>query len=120
MAVKIRLSRGGSKKRPFYRVVVADARAPRDGDFIEKLGTYNPMLPQEHAERVVLNAERVQHWLKNGAVATDRVVRLLGQKGLVEKPAIRPTPLKSVPGQKMKDRAEAKEAKQNAGAADAA
>jgi small subunit ribosomal protein S16 len=120
MAVKIRLSRGGSKKRPFYRVVVADARAPRDGDFIEKLGTYNPMLPQEHAERVVLNAERVTHWLKMGAVATDRVARLFGVLGLMEKPVRRETPKQSEPGKKMKERTEAKQAKQNAGKEEAA
>lgn len=84
MAVRIRLARGGAKKRPFYRIVVADSRSPRDGRFIEVIGTYNPMLPHEHADRVVLKTERVQHWIGHGAVATDRVAKLCADAGLME------------------------------------
>jgi small subunit ribosomal protein S16 len=111
MAVKIRLARAGAKKRPFYRIVAANANAPRDGEFLEKLGTYNPMLPREHKDRLVLNTERVQYWLGVGAQPTDRVERMLGQLGVIPAPAIRNTPQKSVPGKKMQDRAEAKQAK---------
>jgi small subunit ribosomal protein S16 len=114
MAVKIRLARAGAKKRPFYRIVVANANAPRDGEFLEKVGTYNPMLPREHAERLVVNVERVKHWLGVGAQPTDRVERMLGQLGVIPAPAIRETPQKSVPGKKMQDRAEAKQAKLDA------
>lgn len=83
MATKIRLARGGAKKRPFYRIVVADQRSPRDGRFIEKLGTYNPSLPKDSAERVVFNRERVEHWLNTGAQPTDRVVRFLRAAGVI-------------------------------------
>ena len=82
MAVKIRLARAGAKKRPFYRIVVADERAPRDGRFIEKLGTYNPLLPSDSAERVTLDIERIQHWLSHGAQPTDRVLRFLDKAGI--------------------------------------
>ena len=82
MALKIRLARGGAKKRPYYSIVVADSRSPRDGRFIEKLGTYNPMLDRSHADRVTLKAERIQHWLGVGALPTDRVARFLGDAGL--------------------------------------
>ncbi|SDG36369.1 30S ribosomal protein S16 [Roseospirillum parvum] len=88
MSLKIRLSRGGAKRRPVYRIVVADSRMPRDGRFIEKLGTYNPMLANDHEERVRLKEERVSHWLANGARPTDRVARLLAAKGLMAAPAI--------------------------------
>ena len=89
MAVRIRLSRGGSKKRPFYRVVAADQRAPRDGRFIEKLGTYNPLLPQDHEQRLVINEERVKYWLGVGAQPTERleklfIYRLAKQYGIVQ------------------------------------
>ena len=97
MSLKIRLARGGAKKRPFYSIVVADARSPRDGRFIEKLGTYNPMLERGHADRVTLKEERIRHWLGVGAQPTDRVARFLGDAGLIEKPAIRETPMKSRP-----------------------
>ena len=83
MAVRIRLSRGGSKKRPFYKVVAADQRAPRDGRFIEKLGTFNPLLPKDHAERFVINEERVKYWLGNGAQPTDTVKVLLKRAGII-------------------------------------
>jgi small subunit ribosomal protein S16 len=82
MSLKIRLSRGGAKKRPFYHIVVADSRSPRDGRFIERVGTYNPMLAKDHAERVILKQERIQHWISVGATPTDRVLRFLEQAGL--------------------------------------
>ena len=88
MAVRIRLSRGGSKKRPFYRIVVADQRAPRDGRFIEKLGTYNPLLPKDHAERMVVDQEKVAEWLKKGAQPTERLQKLFAGLGLCSAPVI--------------------------------
>jgi small subunit ribosomal protein S16 len=105
MAVSIRLSRGGSKKRPYYRIVVADSRSPRDGNFIEKVGTYNPMLAKDDAARVTLNAERLTHWLSVGAQPSDRVLRFLDAAGLKER-TVRSNPNKAVPGKKAKDRAE--------------
>jgi small subunit ribosomal protein S16 len=111
MAVKIRLARGGTKKRPFYRIVAADERAPRDGRFIEKLGTYNPLLPADNAERVTLDVERIQHWLAHGAQPTDRVLRFLDQAGIRGREA-RNNPKKSEPGTKAKERAEARRAKE--------
>ena len=110
MAMKIRLARGGSKKRPFYRVVAADSRMPRDGRFIEKLGTYNPLLPKDSEERVKLDMERVQYWLSQGAQPSDRVSRFLEAAGVLEKKE-RSNPEKGAPGQKAKDRAEEKAAK---------
>ena len=107
MPLKLRLARGGAKKRPFYSIVVADSRSPRDGRFIEKVGTYNPMLDRGHADRVKLNADRVRHWLGVGALPTDRVARFLGDAGLAPKPAIGETPLKSAPKKKAQDRAKA-------------
>ena len=89
MSVRIRLSRGGSKKRPFYKVVAADQRSPRDGRFIERLGSYNPMLPKDHAERFVINEERVKYWLSNGAEPTERLQKMLSNLGLVAAPATR-------------------------------
>jgi small subunit ribosomal protein S16 len=88
MSLRIRLSRGGAKKRPFYRIVVADSRSPRDGRFIEKIGTYNPMLARDSGERLVIKEDRVKHWISVGAQPSDRVARFLGDAGLVEKPAI--------------------------------
>ncbi len=84
MAVKIRLARGGSKKRPFYRVVVADTRMPRDGRYIEKIGTYNPLLPKDSEDRVKIDVDRVKHWLGEGAQVTDRVSRFLEAAGVIE------------------------------------
>jgi small subunit ribosomal protein S16 len=115
MSLKIRLARGGTKKRPFYSIVIADARSPRDGRFIEKIGTYNPMLPKD-AQRVTLDAERAKHWLSVGAQATDRVARFLDAAGLVKREA-RNNPAKAVPGKKMADRA-AEKAKKAAEAAE--
>jgi small subunit ribosomal protein S16 len=109
MAVAIRLSRGGSKKRPYYRIVVADSRNARDGRFIEKVGTYNPMLERGHKERVVLKSERIEHWLKMGATPSDRVARFLGDAGLRPKPEIRETPKKSAPRAKAQERVKAAE-----------
>ena len=110
MAVSIRLSRGGSKKRPYYRIVVADARSPRDGQFIEKVGTYNPMLAKDDANRVTLNSERLTHWLSVGAQPTDRVARFLDVAGLRERPA-RNNPNKGKPGEKAIERIEELEKK---------
>jgi small subunit ribosomal protein S16 len=105
MSLKIRLARGGAKKRPYYSIVIADSRSPRDGRFIERVGTYNPMLDRGHAERVVLKPERIQHWLKVGAQPSERVQRFLGDAGLGPKPAIRETPKKSAPRAKAQERA---------------
>ena len=111
MATKIRLARGGSKKRPFYRIVAADTRSPRDGRFIEKLGTYNPQLPKDSAERVTMNAERIQHWLDNGALPTDRVARFLDAAGIMKRDA-RNNPNKAKPGKKAQERIEEKKQKE--------
>ena len=107
MSLKIRLARAGAKKRPYYHIVVADSRSPRDGRFIEKLGSYNPMLPAEHADRVRLFTERLQHWIGHGAVATDRVARFLGTAGLAPMPPRREQPVKSAPKKKAQERAKA-------------
>jgi small subunit ribosomal protein S16 len=105
MALSLRLSRGGSKKRPYYRIVVADARSPRDGRFIEKIGTYNPLLAKDSPERVKLDADRAKHWLSVGAQPTDRVLRFLDAAGVKERTA-RNNPKKAEPGEKAKERAE--------------
>lgn len=110
MAMKIRLARGGSKKRPFYSIVAADSRMPRDGRFIEKLGTYNPLLPKDSEERVKMDLDRVQHWLSQGAQPTDRIQRMLEAAGAMPKKA-RSNPKKAVPGKAAQDRAAAKAAK---------
>ncbi len=110
MAMKIRLARGGSKKRPFYSIVAADSRMPRDGRFIEKLGTYNPLLPKDSEERVKMNMERVEYWLGQGAQPTDRIQRMLEAAGTLEKKE-RNNPQKAEPGAKAKERAEEKAAK---------
>ena len=106
MAVRIRLSRGGSKKRPFYRIVAADQRAPRDGRFIEKLGTFNPLLPKDHAERLVVDAEKVKAWISKGAQPTERLQKLFATLGLCAAPVIREQPKKSAPQERMKEKAE--------------
>jgi small subunit ribosomal protein S16 len=110
MAMKIRLARGGSKKRPFYRIVAADSRMPRDGRYVEKLGTYNPLLPKDSEERVKMDAERVQYWMGQGAQVTDRVSRFLEAAGVIEAKT-RNNPQKAVPGKKAQERAEEKAAK---------
>ena len=118
MALKIRLSRGGSKKRPFYRIVVAEALSPRDGKFIERLGSYNPMVAKDHPERMVLNVERAKYWVSKGAQPTLRVAKMLSSDGLVKAPVIREQPIKSAPGKKRQER-EAEAAEKLAAAADA-
>ncbi|CTQ58650.1 MAG: 30S ribosomal protein S16 [Roseibium album] len=107
MATKIRLARGGSKKRPYYRIVIADIRSPRDGRFIEKVGSYDPMLPKDSEDRVKLNVERIQYWLGNGAKPTDRVHRFLDAAGLLKREP-RNNPQKAELGAKAKERLEAK------------
>ena len=118
MAMKIRLARGGSKKRPFYRIVAADSRMPRDGRFIEKLGTYNPLLAKDSEERVKMDLDRVKYWLGEGAQPTDRVARMLETAGVLEK-KVRSNPIKAVPGKKAVERAEEKAAKAAAPAEEA-
>ncbi len=105
MAINIRLARGGSKKRPYYKIVVADARSPRDGRFIEKIGNYNPLLAKDNEQRVQLDADRAKHWLSVGAQPTDRVARFLDQAGVLERSA-RNNPNKGKPGEKATERAE--------------
>lgn len=107
MALKIRLTRGGAKKRPFYRIVVAEATAPRDGRFIERLGSYNPMLAADHPDRVKLFEDRLKHWLSVGAKPTDRVARFLGRAGLIEMPPLPEQTKASQPKAKAQERAKA-------------
>jgi small subunit ribosomal protein S16 len=110
MALAIRLSRGGAKKRPYYRIVVTDSRSPRDGRFLEKIGTYNPLLAKDSAERVQLDTERAKHWIGVGAQPSDRVARFLDAAGVLTR-AARSNPNKGKPGEKAVERAEAKAAK---------
>ena len=110
MSLKIRLTRAGAKKRPYYRIVVADSRSPRDGRFIEKVGTYDPMKPKDDAGRVSLDVEKIQAWLAKGAQPTDRVLRFLDAAGLAKREA-RHNPERAVPGKKAQERAEARAAK---------
>jgi len=110
MSLKIRLARGGTKKRPFYQIVIADARSPRDGRFIEKLGTFNPLLAKDNEGRVVLDIERAKHWLAVGAQPTDRVLRFLDAAGVLNREA-RNNPDKGKPGEKATQRADDKAAK---------
>ena len=116
MSVKIRLARGGTKKRPYFRVVVADERSPRDGRFIEQVGTYNPLLPGDSPERVKLDLERIKHWLAKGAQPTDRVLRFLDAAGVLKREA-RLNPDKAKPGKKAQERAEARAKKKEEAAA---
>ena len=102
--LKIRMSRGGTKKRPFYKIVIADARSPRDGRFIERIGHYNPLLPKDNAERVKLDLDRVKHWLSHGAQPSDRVERFLADVGLAEKKTKFNDPSKSAPRKKAQER----------------
>ncbi|WP_448585370.1 30S ribosomal protein S16 [Thermaurantiacus sp.] len=115
MALSIRLARGGAKKRPVYRIVVADSRAPRDGRFIEKLGTWNPLLPKDSPERVTLDAERAKEWLAKGAQPTDRVARFLDAAGIRPRTP-RHNPKKGEPGEKARERAAARAEKAAAAA----
>ena len=104
MALKIRLSRGGSKKRPFYRIVVAEAAAPRDGRYVERVGHYNPMVPKEHENRLSVNSDRVKFWMNKGAKPTDRVHKLLALADILKAPEIREQPKKSAVGRKRAER----------------
>ncbi len=116
MSLKIRLARGGAKKRPYYRIVIADARSPRDGRFIEKIGTFNPLLAKDSAERVVLDQEKAKAWLEKGAQPTDRVARFLDALGLIKRET--PSNLKKgEPGKKAQERATERAAKAAAAAA---
>ena len=119
MSLKIRLARGGAKKRPFYSIVIADSRSPRDGRFIEKIGTYNPMLARDDAGRVKIDEDRARHWLSQGALPTDRVALFFGAAGLVEKPQWHETPKKSAPKAKAQERLKAAQAAAEAAAAPA-
>ena len=111
MALKIRLARGGSKKHPFYRIVVAEASSPRDGRFVERLGSYDPMVPKDHKNRVTLNNERINFWMSKGAKPTLRMHKILSTAGILDAPVIREQPIKSAPGKKRIEREnEAKEA----------
>ena len=106
MALKIRLARGGAKKRPYYRIVIADSRSPRDGRFIEHVGAYNPLLPKDHDDRIKLDEERIKHWLSVGAQPTDRILRFLDAAGILAREA-RNNPTKGLPGKKRQEREEA-------------
>ena len=117
MALKIRLARGGAKKRPFYRIVVAEASAPRDGRYVERVGTYNPMVPKDHEQRLTLNGERISFWMSKGAQPTERVHKMLASAGLMAAPVLRDQPKKSAPGKK---RAEREAAAAEAASAEAA
>ena len=121
MGLKIRLARGGAKKRPYYRIVIADVRAPRDGRFIEKVGTFDPLLPKDSEGRVTLNEERIKYWIGHGALPTDRVLRFLDSAGIMKHDA-RSNPNKAKPGKKRLEReaeaaAKAADAKEAAAAA---
>jgi len=118
MALKIRLARGGSKKRPYYHIVLADARSPRDGRFLENLGSWNPMLAKDNGARITLNNDRIKHWLDQGAQPTDRVLRFLNEAGLAKRDT-KNNPEKAKPGKKAQERA-AEKAQKAADAAEAA
>ena len=111
MALKIRLARGGSKKRPFYRIVVAEATSPRDGRFVERVGSYNPILAADHAERIVLNSERIKYWMSVGAQPTERVVKFLSKANLMTAPSVKDNPKQSAPKKKAQERAKAEQEK---------
>jgi small subunit ribosomal protein S16 len=119
MSLKIRLSRAGAKKRPFYRIVIADSRSPRDGRYIEKIGTFDPLLPRDSADRIKLNTDRAKHWLSHGALPTDRVLRFLDAEGLMKREP-RNNPQKAQPGKKRQEREETKRAAEEEKAAAAA
>lgn len=110
MALKIRLARGGAKKRPFYKIVVAEATSPRDGRFVERVGSYNPVLASDHAERVILNQERIQYWLGVGALPTERVALFLSKAGLIKDSQKADNPKKATPKKKAQERLKAEQA----------
>jgi len=109
MSLRIRLSRGGAKNRPFYRIVIADSRSPRDGRFIERVGTYNPMLAKDHPERIVMKEDRIKHWMGVGAKPSDRVARFLGQAGVIEMPGLAEQSKQHLPKAKAQERAKERE-----------
>jgi small subunit ribosomal protein S16 len=109
MALSIRLTRGGAKKRPFYRIVVADSRSPRDGRFIEKIGHYDPMVAKDHPQRVVIDTERAKHWISVGAQPSDRVARFFGAADIIPMPKYNETPKKSAPKAKAQERMKAEQ-----------
>lgn len=114
MSLRIRLARGGAKKRPFYRIVVADSRMPRDGRFIERVGTYNPMLAKDHPDRVTLQTDRIEHWLKIGAQPSERVARFLGKAEVIAMPTYREQTKKDKPRPKTLEKMAAREEKRKA------
>jgi len=118
MAVKIRLARGGTKKRPYYRIVVADIRAPRDGKYIERVGSYNPLLPKDHEDRIKLDIDRIKEWLSKGAKPTDRVARFLDAEGILKREP-RNNPQKAIPRKEPEEEAPVEEAKEEAPAEEA-
>lgn len=120
MALKIRLARGGAKKRPYYRIVVADSRAARDGGFIERLGSFNPLLAKDHEQRLTFNTERMQYWLQQGAQPTDRVAKFLASAELIAAPAQKNNPIQGKPKAKAQERIRAAQAAEEAAAAAAA
>jgi small subunit ribosomal protein S16 len=120
MALKIRLARGGTKKRPFYRIVIAEASSPRDGRFVERIGSYNPMLPTGHENRLVLDGERAKYWMSKGAKPTLRVHKMMAGIGLLDSPEIREQPKKSAFGKKRQEREDAAAEAAEAAAAEAA
>jgi small subunit ribosomal protein S16 len=120
MALKIRLARGGAKKRPYYRIVVADSRAARDGGFIERLGSFNPLLAKDHEQRLTFNTERMQYWLQQGAQPTDRVAKFLASAELIAAPAQKSNPIQGKPKAKAQERIRAAQAAEEAAAAAAA
>ena len=120
MALKIRLARGGAKKRPFYRIVVAEASSPRDGRYVERVGTYNPMVPKDHEQRITLNNERISFWMSKGAQPTERVQKMLASAGLASAVEMRDQPKKSAPGKKRAEREAEEAATAEAAAAEAA
>ncbi|MRG71850.1 30S ribosomal protein S16 [Alphaproteobacteria bacterium HT1-32] len=108
MSLRIRLSRGGAKKRPYYRIVIADSRSPRDGKFIERVGTYNPMVPQDHPERILLKEDRIKYWMGVGALPSERVAKFLGQADIIPMPAIPSQTKKNQPKAKAQELLKAK------------
>ena len=120
MALRIRMARGGTKKRPFYRIVVADSRSPRDGRFIERIGSYNPMLPKDHPDRVMFDLDRAKHWMTLGATPSERIARFLGKAGVIDPPKIAEQTQQHLPKAKAQERLKELEEKKTAAAAAAA
>lgn len=117
MALRIRMARGGTKKRPFYRIVVADSRSPRDGRFIERIGSYNPMLPKDHPDRVMFDLDRAKHWMSQGATPSERIARFLGKAGVIDTPKVPEQTKQHLPKAKAQERLKEQEEKKAAAAA---